>query len=129
MTPARAGAGQSTSAAAVGDSVVVPVTSSEAVTAGGRTAPLLCPLWMTDRGQIEGSFVNVDADRPKLRQIVLDTTNARASAEFWRGLLGLVYRPGHEPPPDGQTILPVAIGSTCTTLTGHRSSRSNRFQP
>jgi catechol 2,3-dioxygenase-like lactoylglutathione lyase family enzyme len=38
---------------------------------------------------------------PRLRQVVLDTTNARASAEFWRQLLGLVYRPGHEPPPAG----------------------------
>ncbi|MDP9234265.1 MAG: VOC family protein [Actinomycetota bacterium] len=28
----------------------------------------------------------------------MDTTNARASAEFWRQLLGLVYRPGSEPP-------------------------------
>jgi len=37
--------------------------------------------------------------RPQLRQVVLDTTNARASAEFWRQLLGLVYRPGHEPAP------------------------------
>jgi hypothetical protein len=40
-------------------------------------------------------------DRPRLRQVVLDTTDARASAEFWRQLLDLVYRPGHEPPPAG----------------------------
>jgi catechol 2,3-dioxygenase-like lactoylglutathione lyase family enzyme len=40
--------------------------------------------------------------RPRLRQVVLDTTSARASAEFWRELLGLVYRPGHEPPPAGE---------------------------
>jgi hypothetical protein len=33
-----------------------------------------------------------------LRQVVLDTTNPRASAEFWRQLLGLVYQDGHEPP-------------------------------
>ena len=39
---------------------------------------------------------------PRLVQVVLDTTNARRSAEFWRQLLGLVYRPGHEPPPAGQ---------------------------
>lgn len=38
---------------------------------------------------------------PRLAQVVLDTTDARASAEFWRQLLGLVYRPGHEPPPEG----------------------------
>jgi hypothetical protein len=39
---------------------------------------------------------------PRLQQVVLDTTNARASAEFWRQLLGLVYRPGSEPPPPGE---------------------------
>lgn len=44
--------------------------------------------------------MNLDSERPKLSQIVLDTTNARAAAEFWRELLGLVYRPGHEPPPE-----------------------------
>jgi catechol 2,3-dioxygenase-like lactoylglutathione lyase family enzyme len=33
---------------------------------------------------------------------VLDSTDARRAAEFWRALLGLVYRPGHEPPPPGQ---------------------------
>lgn len=38
---------------------------------------------------------------PRLRQIVLDSTDARASAEFWRQLLGLAYRPGQEPPADG----------------------------
>ncbi len=39
--------------------------------------------------------------RPRLEQVVLDTTDARRSAEFWRQLLGLVYRQGHEPPPPG----------------------------
>jgi catechol 2,3-dioxygenase-like lactoylglutathione lyase family enzyme len=39
---------------------------------------------------------------PHLRQVVFDTTDARASAEFWRQLLGLVYRPGNEPPPAGE---------------------------
>jgi catechol 2,3-dioxygenase-like lactoylglutathione lyase family enzyme len=38
---------------------------------------------------------------PRLVQVVLDTTDARASAEFWRELLGLTYRAGHEPPPPG----------------------------
>lgn len=40
-------------------------------------------------------------DYPVLRQTVLDTTDARGLAEFYRGLLGLVYRPGDEPPTDG----------------------------
>lgn len=38
---------------------------------------------------------------PTLRQVVLDTTDARALAEFYRRLLGLQYRPGDEPPTDG----------------------------
>jgi len=38
---------------------------------------------------------------PRFAQVVIDTTNARRSAEFWRQLLGLVYRAGHEPPPPG----------------------------
>lgn len=42
-----------------------------------------------------------NAPRPRLRQVVLDTTDARASAEFWRELLGLVYRPDAAPPPAG----------------------------
>lgn len=40
-------------------------------------------------------------DRPRLLQVVLDTTDARALAEFYRQLLGLVYRPGDEPPAPG----------------------------
>ncbi len=39
---------------------------------------------------------------PELRQVVLDSTNARALAEFYRQLLGLRYRPGDEPPAAGQ---------------------------
>jgi hypothetical protein len=34
---------------------------------------------------------------PQLRQVVLDSTNPRLSAEFWRQLLRLIYREGHEP--------------------------------
>jgi hypothetical protein len=39
--------------------------------------------------------------RPVLRQVVLDTTDARALAEFYRLLLGFEYRPGDEPPAAG----------------------------
>jgi catechol 2,3-dioxygenase-like lactoylglutathione lyase family enzyme len=39
---------------------------------------------------------------PALRQVVLDSSDARRSAEFWRQLLGLVYRHGHEPPAAGE---------------------------
>lgn len=43
-----------------------------------------------------------DAPTPRMAQVVLDTTDARGTAEFWRQLLGLVYRAGHEPPAEGQ---------------------------
>jgi hypothetical protein len=33
---------------------------------------------------------------PQLLQVVLDAPDPRALAEFYRQLLGLVYRPGHE---------------------------------
>ena len=39
---------------------------------------------------------------PTLRTDVLDCEDARALAEFYRQLLGLRYRPGHEPPADGE---------------------------
>jgi catechol 2,3-dioxygenase-like lactoylglutathione lyase family enzyme len=39
---------------------------------------------------------------PTFRQVVIDSTDARRSAEFWRQLLGLVYRSGHEPPAPGE---------------------------
>src|SRR5581483_6129457 len=38
----------------------------------------------------------------RIGQVVFDTTDARRSAEFWRQLLGLEYRKGHEPPPEGE---------------------------
>ena len=34
---------------------------------------------------------------PQIRQVVLDGTDIRALAEFYRQLLGLQYRPGDEP--------------------------------
>jgi catechol 2,3-dioxygenase-like lactoylglutathione lyase family enzyme len=38
---------------------------------------------------------------PQLLHTVLDTTRPRELAEFYRQLLGLLYRPGDEPPADG----------------------------
>ena len=38
---------------------------------------------------------------PRLSQVVLDCTDARLLAEFYRQLLGWRYRPGDEPPPAG----------------------------
>lgn len=42
------------------------------------------------------------AEYPELLHTVLDTTRPRELAEFYRQLLGLQYRPGDEPPPDGE---------------------------
>jgi hypothetical protein len=39
---------------------------------------------------------------PILRAVALDSTDARTLAEFYRQLLGYVYRQGDEPPPPGQ---------------------------
>jgi len=46
--------------------------------------------------------VETERGFPELRQVVLDSTNARALAEFYRQLLGLRYRRGDEPPATGQ---------------------------
>jgi len=45
--------------------------------------------------------MNVQQRHPRLLQVVLDCTDARALAEFYRQLLGLRYRPGDEPPAAG----------------------------
>lgn len=39
---------------------------------------------------------------PRIVQVVLDTTDARQLAEFYRQLFGLQYREGDEPPPPGR---------------------------
>jgi catechol 2,3-dioxygenase-like lactoylglutathione lyase family enzyme len=39
---------------------------------------------------------------PQFAQVVLDCTDARRLAEFYRQLLGLRYRPGDEPPAAGE---------------------------
>jgi hypothetical protein len=41
---------------------------------------------------------------PTLVQVVLDTTDVRGLAEFYRQLLGYVYRPGDEPRPEEHDI-------------------------
>lgn len=46
--------------------------------------------------------MSADAGFPRLWQVVLDTTDARALAEFYRQLLGYAYRPGDEPPGPGE---------------------------
>lgn len=39
--------------------------------------------------------------KPRIVQVVLDTTDCRRLAEFYREIFGLEYRAGDEPPPDG----------------------------
>ena len=46
--------------------------------------------------------MGMDRGVPELLQVVLDCTDARALAEFYRELLGLRYRPGDEPPEAGE---------------------------
>lgn len=46
--------------------------------------------------------MDVGESLPSWRQVVLDTTDARALAEFYRQLLGFAYRPGDEPPGPGR---------------------------
>lgn len=46
--------------------------------------------------------MDTESPGPRLRQVVLDTEDVRALAEFYRRLLGLAYRPGDESPPPGQ---------------------------
>jgi catechol 2,3-dioxygenase-like lactoylglutathione lyase family enzyme len=48
---------------------------------------------------------------PRLRQVVLDTTDARALAEFYRRLLGFAYRPGDEESESGWLVLRDADGT------------------
>jgi hypothetical protein len=62
----------------------------------GRRGVYLHP-WARHNGAAQMS-----TDFPKLFQVVLDATDARRLAEFYRELLGWQYAPGHEPPPPGQ---------------------------
>ncbi len=39
---------------------------------------------------------------PTILQTVLDCADPRAVAEFYRQMFGLRYRPGNEPPPEGE---------------------------
>ena len=65
------------------------------------------------------------SSHPVLAQVVLDTTDARALAEFYRELLGLHYRPGDEPPPAGE---PDERGRDWLVLRGGDGQRQLAFQ-
>jgi len=67
----------------------------------------------------------VDGDFVTLRQVVLDTTDARRLAEFYRELLGYFYRDGDEPPPAGE---PDERGRDWLVLVEPGGSRRVAFQ-
>jgi hypothetical protein len=46
--------------------------------------------------------VTDEQEFPAIRQTVLDTTDPRQLAEFYRQMFGLRYRPGDEPPASGR---------------------------
>jgi catechol 2,3-dioxygenase-like lactoylglutathione lyase family enzyme len=60
---------------------------------------------------------------PRLLHTAIDTTDARALAEFYRQLLGLRYRHGDEPPADG-----VADNADWLVLIDHNGHRALAFQ-
>ena len=51
---------------------------------------------------LAGELVERPRSVPNVLQVVLDTTDARHLAEFYRQLLGFVYRAGDEPPAGDQ---------------------------
>lgn len=63
------------------------------------------------------------AEYPQLLHTALDTTDARALAEFYRQLLGLRYREGDEPPADG-----AADDADWLVLVDHNGVRKLAFQ-
>jgi Glyoxalase-like domain len=64
--------------------------------------PLSVPCGMFDAPVRGGDPLNAERGFPRLLQVVLDCTDARVLAEFYRRLLGWRYRPGDEPPPAGE---------------------------
>jgi len=66
-----------------------------------------------------------ESSYPRFRQVVLDTEDARALAEFYRELLGLSYLAGSERPPTGE---PDPMGEDWLVLVGGDGRRSLAFQ-
>jgi len=62
---------------------------------------------------------------PLLRQVVLDTTDVRTLAEYYRRLLDLQYRPGDEPPAAGE---PDPLGADWLVLRQRDGSSALAFQ-
>ncbi|AEG45616.1 VOC family protein [Isoptericola variabilis] len=57
---------------------------------------------------------------PRILSVVLDTTDARALAEFYRQMFGLTYRAGDQPPAPGE---PDPNGEDWLVLTGPEGLR------
>jgi catechol 2,3-dioxygenase-like lactoylglutathione lyase family enzyme len=70
-------------------------------------------------------YPGVVSSFPALRSVVLDATDARALAEFYRQLLGYTYRPGDEAPPAGQ---PDPAGQDWLVLVGSGDGTRIAFQ-
>src|SRR5690349_16424329 len=51
---------------------------------------------------VGGGWQHFGMTHPRIAQVVLDTTDARQLAEFYREMFGLHYREGDEPPPAGE---------------------------
>ncbi|GAA2616960.1 VOC family protein [Paractinoplanes durhamensis] len=62
---------------------------------------------------------------PRIRQVVLDSTDARKLAEFYRQMFGLAYRPGDEPPAAGE---PDELGHDWLVLHDPHGGPSLAFQ-
>jgi hypothetical protein len=62
---------------------------------------------------------------PQILQTVLDTTDPRGLAEFYREMFGLAYRPGDETPPAGE---PDENGQDWLVLLMPTGERSLAFQ-
>jgi catechol 2,3-dioxygenase-like lactoylglutathione lyase family enzyme len=69
--------------------------------------------------------MNSEQEFPVIRQTVLDTTDPRRLAEFYRQLFGLRYIPGDQPPAPGQ---PDPAGQDWLILTSPASGPAIAFQ-
>lgn len=76
---------------------------------------------MLERGWVVGGY-------PQLLHTVLDGTDVRGLAEFYRELLGLRYRPGDEPPADGAAADGAADDADWLVLVDDQDARKLAFQ-
>ena len=72
------------------------------------------------------------SDVPRLLHTVLDARDVRREAEFWRELLGLVYRPGDEAPTHGADdadwlVLTRPDGRRCLAIQGVEQLPDSRW--